>query len=202
MVLITRRGAISTLERAAELAGAAAVRCVREHADDPWMARWRTRAGKVMLRARGGQWDEALELADVIAGEPDGECVVALAPRPRSERDPVLDRMQAMASELEPPPDGLDARPPRGTLVYVLNPRFAMSSGKTCAQVAHAAVAAAERVPGWAEAGCPAMTIAPSPARFDALARDRRLVARVQDAGLTEVPPGTVTVLVLDPAAP
>jgi peptidyl-tRNA hydrolase len=201
MVLVTRRGAIASLGRAAELAGAAAVRCVREHADDPWLGRWRARPGKVVLRARGGQWDEALALEGaVVVGEPAGECVIALPPRPRDARPEVLDRLQAMASELEPPPDGLDARPPSPALVYAVNPRFAMSSGKTLAQVAHAAVAAAEHRPGWAAAGCPAVTIAPSPARFDALARDRRLVARIQDAGLTEVPPGTVTVLAIDPS--
>lgn len=201
MVLITRRGAIASLERAAELAGAAAVACVREHAGDPWLARWQQRAGKVVLRARGGQWDEALELDGiVVAGDPDGECVLALPPRPREQRPEVLDRMQAMASELEPPPDGLDRRPPAPALVYAVNPRFEMSSGKTLAQVGHAAVMAAERRPAWADAGCPAVLIAPSPARFDALCRDRRLVARVQDAGLTEVPPGTITVLAIDPA--
>lgn len=202
MVLITRRGAIASLERAAELAGAAAVACVRAFADDPLLRAWRRRPGKVMLRARGGQWDEALALEHVAAGDPDGECVLALPPRPREQRAAVLDRMQAMASELEPPPNGLDRRPPDGTLVYVVNPRFPMSSGKVCAQVAHAAVAAAERRPAWAEAGCPALLIEPSPARFDALAADRRrLVARVRDAGLTEVPPGTTTVLAIDPSA-
>lgn len=201
MVLITRRGAIATLERAAELAGAAAVACVRAYADDPFLRAWRSRPGKVMLRARGGQWDEALALDHVAAGDPDGECVLALPPRPRAQRDPVLDRMQALASELEPPPDGLERRPPDGTLVYAVNPRFPMSSGKVCAQVGHAAVAAAERRPAWGDAGCPALLIAPSPARFDALCRDRRLVSRVQDAGLTEVPPGTTTVLAIDPSA-
>jgi hypothetical protein len=199
MVLITRRGAISSLERGAELAGAAAVACVREFADDLGMVMWRRRPGKVMLRARGRQWQQALELPHAIAGDPDGESVIALPPRSRTERSELLDQMQAMSSELEPPPDGLDARPPQGTLVYVVNPRFEMSSGKTLAQVAHAAVSAAEMLPAWAGAGCPARLIRPSPARFASLARDPRLVARVQDAGLTEVPPGTVTVLAVDP---
>jgi len=54
MVLVTRRGAIGTLERGGELAGAAAVACVRAFADDPFLGPWRARPGKVMLRARGG----------------------------------------------------------------------------------------------------------------------------------------------------
>jgi len=58
MYLVLRRGAIGTLERAGELAGAAAVRCVRELGDDPAFAAWHDRPRKVCLRARNAaQWD-------------------------------------------------------------------------------------------------------------------------------------------------
>jgi hypothetical protein len=201
MYLVTRRGAIATLDRAGELAGAAAVRCVRAFADDPRMVEWRRRPGKVMLRARGGQWPEVLEQPHTLAGDPDGEAVVALPPRRRSERGELLERMQAMASELEPPPEDVAPDDDRWAVTYVLNPRAPMSSGKTVAQIAHAAVAAAERRPDWEAAGCPARVIAPSPARFDAIHARPDLIARVQDAGLTEVPPGTITVLALAPEA-
>ena len=56
MYLVLRRGAIAELARAGELAGAAAVACLRtfetqpEHADA--IAAWRERPGKVCLRAR------------------------------------------------------------------------------------------------------------------------------------------------------
>ena len=56
LYLVLRRGAIAELARAGELAGAAAVACLRtfetqpEHAET--IAAWRERPGKVCLRAR------------------------------------------------------------------------------------------------------------------------------------------------------
>jgi hypothetical protein len=197
MVLVTRRGTIRTVERGGELAGAAAVACVRTFADDPFLGPWRTRPGKVMLRARGGQWDEILAEPHVIAGDPAGESVIALPPRPRTLRPEVLDRMQAMSSELEPPPAQRREDDHRVALTYLLNPRATMSSGKTLAQIAHAAIAAAARLPQWADAGCPARVLVVSPAAFDAARTRDDLVAEIQDAGLTEVPPGTITVRAL-----
>jgi len=123
--------------------------------------------------------------------------VIAMPPRPRSLRPDVLDRMQAMATVLEPAPRTRREDDGRVALTYLLNPRFTMSSGKTLAQVAHAAVAAAQRLPEWADAGCPAQLLAPSAAVFDAARSRDDLVAEVQDGGLTEVPPGAITVRAL-----
>jgi peptidyl-tRNA hydrolase len=202
MYLVLRRGAIATLARAGELAGAAAVACLRtfeaqeEHREA--IAAWRERPGKVCLRARtNGQWEQVLAEPHALAGDADGEGVVALPPRPRSQRGPLLERLQAMSTALEPPPEHDDERP--GTVTYALNPAAQMSSGKTVAQVAHAAVMAADTgaLEAWVAAGCPGRVIAPGAAAFAALAARRACVARVVDAGLTEVPPGTVTVLAL-----
>jgi peptidyl-tRNA hydrolase len=76
-----------------------------------------------------------------------------------------------------------------------------MSSGKTLAQIAHAAVMAADGggLEDWVAAGCPAHVVAPPRPVFDALCVSDGLAARVVDAGLTEVAPGTVTVLALAP---
>jgi peptidyl-tRNA hydrolase len=206
MYLVVRRGAIATIARGGELAGAAAVRCLRELAGDERFAQdtaaWRPRPGKVTLRARGGQWPQLLEEEPhVLAGEPDGEAVVALPPRRRSARGPLLERLQAMTSELEPPPERVEPDPAR--VIHLVNPRLAMSSGKTLAQIAHAAVMAADTgaLEAWVAAGCPALVAAPPQAAFDALCRSDELAARVVDAGLTEVPPGTVTALTLPPGA-
>jgi peptidyl-tRNA hydrolase len=107
--------------------------------------------------------------------------------------------MQAMTSALEPPPGRVD--PDQARVTYLVNPRLEMSSGKTLAQIAHAAVMAADTgaLEDWVAAGCPARVVAPPQAAFDALCGSDGLAARVVDAGLTEVPPGTVTALALPP---
>src|SRR3954462_1550366 len=142
MFIVVRRGAVSTVARGGELAGAAAGAGVRTFARDERFAEdvaaWRPRPGKVTLRARGGQWDQLLAEEPHVAG---GEGVVALPPRRRSARGPLLGRLQAMTSALPPPPDRVDPDP--ATLPYLVNPRLEMSSGKTLAQIAHAAVMAA-----------------------------------------------------------
>ena len=189
MYLVVRRGAVTELGRAGQLAGAAAVACVREPAFADAVAAWRPRPGKVCLRARSdGQWRQVLAEPHVLAGD----AVAALPPRRRSERGPLLERLQAMSTDLGEAPR---TSPPGMT--YVLNPDAPMSSGKTLAQIAHAAVMAADsgRFEEWVEDGCPAHVAMPSPRRFAAaLARDD-LAACVADAGLTEVAPGTVTVV-------
>jgi Peptidyl-tRNA hydrolase PTH2 len=191
MYLVVRRGAFAELSRAGELTGAAAVACVREFAGDPELGAWRPRPGKVVLRARGGQWAELLDSEErkVVVGD----AVAALPPRRRSQRGPLLERMQAMTSSLEPPPETADPEP--GELTYLVNPRIRMSSGKTLAQIAHAAVMAADVDQAWVERGCRARVVLPPPAHFARLCADAEI--KVEDAGLTEVAPGTVTVIAL-----
>jgi peptidyl-tRNA hydrolase len=202
MFIVVRRGAIETVARGGELAGAAAVGCVRAFEGDERFAAefaaWRPRPGKVTLRARGGQWDQLLDEEPHVAG---GDGVVALPPRRRSARGPLLERMQAMTSALDGLSDAVERDAAR--ITYLVNPRLEMSSGKTLAQIAHAAVMAADTgaLEDWVAAGCPAQVAAPAQRAFDALCDSHALAARVVDGGLTEVAPGTVTVLALPPGA-
>ena len=169
LYLVVRRGALDSIARGGELAGAAAVRCVREFAEDERfadaLAEWRPRPGKVTLRARGGQWGRVLEEPHALAGDVDGESVIALPPRRRSERGQLLEQMQAMTSAMEPAEIEDDPSPVPGRLTYVLNPRLEMSSGKTLAQIAHASVMAADTrgLEGWVAAGCPARVVIGGP---------------------------------------
>ena len=189
MFLVVRRGAVTSLAEAGPMAGAAAVACVREFAGNEALEVWRPRPGKVTLRARtASQWEQVIENEPCVVV---ADAVAAIPPRRRSERGPLLEKLQAMTTALEPPPETWEP----GRVAYLLNPRLEMSSGKTLAQIAHAAVMAAERDPAWADAGCPAQVARPSQHAFDARCEAPGLLARVVDAGLTEVPPGTVTVL-------
>jgi hypothetical protein len=197
MYLVVRRGAVTDLARAGELAGAAAVACVREPDFAEAVEAWRPRPGKVCLRARSdGQWHGVLEEPHVLAGD----AVAALPPRRRSERGPLLERLQAMSTDLGEAP--ATAPPRAGALTYLLNPDAPMTSGKTLAQIAHAAVMASDsgRFEAWVEAGCPARVLMPSPPDFAAAAARDDLAACVADAGLTEVAPGTVTVVAVSSA--
>lgn len=211
MFLVVRRAAFDDLETGGVLAGAAAVACLRRFGEDPdyaeAIAAWRRRPGKVTLRARGGQWDHVLQQElFTYAGDLDGAAVLALPPRRRSERSETLTKLQAMASELTPVPtiDTAPAPDPAGRITYIINPALEMSAGKAMAQIAHAATmsAATGTVEDWVAAGCPGRVFTPAtPGLFDALcASGGALSAKVEDAGLTEVPPGTITVLAIPPA--
>jgi peptidyl-tRNA hydrolase len=207
MFLVLQRGAVTSLARAGELAGAAAVACLRRFSGDPRyaeaLATWAPRPGKICLRARSAaQWHAVLAEPHALAGAPEAEAVAALPPRRRSERGPVLERLQAMSTALDAAPGRADRADDRRAVTYLLDPSVAMSSGKTVAQVAHAAVEAAARADtgAWVAAGCPGRLLAPDAAAFAAATRcGVRIVARVVDAGLTEVEPGTVTVVALAP---
>jgi peptidyl-tRNA hydrolase len=208
MYLVVRRGAFDDLQTGCVLAGAAAVRCLRRFGEDPEydeaIVGWKARPGKVTLRARGGQWDAVLKEEDFsYAGDLDGAAVLALPPRRRSARSETLVKLQAMASELEGLTEVATIEPASDVMTYVVNPRIEMSTGKTMAQVAHAATmsAATGRVEHWVDAGCPARVVRPKHTKlFDEVHRRDDLTAKVEDAGLTEVPPGTVTVLAVPPA--
>src|SRR5207237_1313607 len=120
MYLVLRRGAVAELARAGELAGAAAVACVRAF---PPVAEWRERPRKVCLRARNvAQWREVLAEPHALAGDADGAAVAALPPRRLSERGPLLERLQAMSSPLEPAPPRTGGDDDRDAMTYVLNP--------------------------------------------------------------------------------
>src|SRR4051812_49989123 len=105
MYVVLRRGAIDSLARAGELAGAAAVACVRAFAEDPRLEAWRERPRKVCLRARNpAQWRDVLAEPHALAGDPEGESVAAFAPRPRAGPGPPFARLPGMRRGARAPP--------------------------------------------------------------------------------------------------
>lgn len=188
MYLVVRR---RTSRSFADLATAAAIatrRCAhRYREDDRWRDGfddwWRHSFRKVCLRAEPREWEDVRALDHERVGD-----VACLPPVRRSARDHVLARMQALSEEGGPLPEFDEPVP--DTLTLVVATDLGMSSGKTLAQIGHAALMAdlnpdlGVHVVGaggeeWA-------TLAGSAA------------AIVRDAGLTEITPGSETVLVLE----
>lgn len=193
MYLVVRR---RTTRPFAELATAAALatrRCAHRYREndrwrdgfDDW---WRHSFRKVCLRAEPREWEEVRLLDHERVGD-----VACLPPARRSMRDRVLVRMQALSEKAGPLPELDDDDVGAGGLTLAVATDLGMSAGKTLAQVGHAALMAdldpdlAVRVAG---AGGE---------RWAGLARIA--VAVVRDGGLTEIVPGSETVLVLGGAA-
>ena len=187
MYIVVRR---RTTRPFAELAAAAALatrRCAFRYRDDePWRDGfedwWRHSFRKVCLRAEPREWEDVRALDHERVGD-----VACLPPVRRSARDRVLVRMQALSDEAGPLP-GLDDVIP-GALTLVVATDLGMSAGKTLAQLGHAALMA-DLDPGLElrVAGADGATWAELVGSAAAI---------VRDGGLTELVPGSETVLVL-----
>jgi peptidyl-tRNA hydrolase len=196
----------------------ACVRCADRYEQDPryeasFRGWYQMAVRKVTLRANEREWHRLRDELDVALAAPRGtvHAVAALPPRRRSEREKLLVQMQAltaMPDELPP------SAPPAGGLALplVINADAGMSSGKACAQAAHASLHAA-RSPlaqnpfleptfdAWKEAGRPVRVRLARRAVFDRLAALPSAIV-IHDAGFTELQPGTATALALPPLLP
>lgn len=186
MYLVVRRRTTRPFAELATAAAIAARRCTyRYREDDRWRDGfdnwWRHSFRKVCLRAEPREWEELRGLDHVRVGD-----VACLPPVRRSARDRVLVRMQALSEEAGVLPELAD---PAAGLTLVVATDLGMSSGKTLAQVGHAALMAdldpeldlrvvGARAESWPQLAASA-------------------VAVVRDGGLTELTPGSETVLVL-----
>jgi len=93
--------------------------------------------------------------------------------------------------------------------VILLRNDLKLGIGKTAAQVAHASVEAVlnsrkEKVTAWRNEGMKKIVLKVKDDKellqFQNLAKEKKLVASlITDAGLTEVPPGTMTCLAIGP---
>ena len=187
MYLVVRR---RTTRPFAELATAAALatrRCAhRFRDDDRWRDGfddwWRHSFRKVCLRAEPREWEAVRELDHERVGD-----VACLPPVRRSAREPVLVRMQALSEEAGPLPEL--GEPAADGLTLVVATALGMSSGKTLAQIGHAALMC------YLDPDLGIRVAGATGEEWAALARTA--VAVVRDGGLTEITPGSETVLVL-----
>ena len=207
MYFVVRKDARLAFGQAMALAGGATVRCADEfRGAEAWadsFAAWRGRARKVALRASADELEAVREAEDVVAVD---DVLLCLPPRRMSARSELLASLRPFTDAKAPaeppaPPDG-------PALVYVVRPEVMKTAGKAMAQAGHAALLAADvlgqRLPdefrAWRAAGYPGDVRRADEACWDELKREHAAVA-VTDAGLTQVAPGTETVLALPPLA-
>jgi peptidyl-tRNA hydrolase len=191
MYLVVRR---LTTRPFAELAAAAALatrRCAyRFRDDDRWRDGfeewWRHSFRKVCLRAEPREWASLEDLDHERVGD-----VACLPPTRRSARSGVLVRMRALSDEAGALPQ-LD-RDDLGDLTLVVATDLHMSSGKTLAQIGHGALLAdlGRRF----DRKLDLRVVGHSGDGWAALAASAAAVVR--DGGLTELAPGSETVLVI-----
>ncbi|GGT10776.1 aminoacyl-tRNA hydrolase [Streptomyces chromofuscus] len=176
----------------------------RSVGDGPWaraVRDWQdARIRKVVRRARGAEWRRAGALPGVTVTGKAAE-VRVFPPVPLDGWPKELARLQVSGTDLDDPepPVEADASAP----VLWLNPQVDMSAGKAMAQAGHGAQLAWWALPdeeraAWRDAGFP---LAVRTAEHD---RWRRLVDSglplVRDAGYTEIPAGSCTVVADHPA--
>ena len=210
MYLVVRKDVAMTRAEAMALAGAGSVRAADRFRPDPRWAEafrnWGVRPRKVALRAAP---EEIEELRATLDAEPvetaHGVTLLALPPRRRSESEPLLAALRPYTD----PPRRVPDQPEPGDkplLHYVIRPGVLRTAGKAMAQAGHAALMCADRLgprhpeafAAWRAAGAPgAVRVADLP-RWAAL-RESPLSVVVADAGLTQVEPGTETVVAVAP---
>ena len=207
MYFVVRNDARLAFGRAMALAGGATVRCAdRFRESEAWddaFAAWEGRARKVALRASAEELAAVADAEDAVAV---GDVLLCLPPRRMSERSELLASLRPFTDAKAPPEP--PEPPPGPALVYVVAPEVMKTAGKAMAQAGHAALLAAdtlgpcepEAFAAWRRAGCPGDVRRADAACWDELKREHDAVA-VTDAGLTQVAPGTETVLALAPRA-
>jgi peptidyl-tRNA hydrolase len=188
MYLVVRQRTTRPFVELAIAAALAARRCAHRFRDDErWQDGfddwWRHSFRKVCLRAEPREWEAMRELDHERVGD-----VACLPPVRRSARDRVLVRMQALNADAGVLPELGDPLPAGLTLVVATD--LGMSAGKTLAQIGHAALMA-DLDPG--------LELSVAGAAAGEWARlEEAAVAIVRDGGLTELEPGSETVLVLE----
>ncbi|MER6917307.1 peptidyl-tRNA hydrolase [Streptomyces sp. NPDC000594] len=171
----------------------------RSRGDGDWARAVRdwedARIRKVVRRARGAEWRKASALPGITVTGASAE-VRVFPPVPLDGWPKELAKLQVSGTELDDP--AAPGEPGDEVPVLWFNPAVTMSAGKAMAQAGHGAQLAwwelsdADRA-AWAAAGFPLRVRTAGAERWAALTRTALPVVR--DAGFTEIPPGTATVL-------
>jgi peptidyl-tRNA hydrolase len=164
----------------------------------------------VALRASA---EEIAALREALDCEPvesaHGLTLLALPPRRQAASEPEVAALRPFtdpprrATAAAPAGESAPAAPP---LRYVIRPGVLRTTGKAMAQAGHAALMCADRLgdrhpqafAAWRAAGCPGEVLVADLPRWAALRESPDTVV-VADAGLTQVAPGTETVIGVAP---
>jgi peptidyl-tRNA hydrolase len=209
MYFVVRKDHPLGLAHAMALAGAGAVRCVDRFAGtarwQPAFDAWQERPRKVALRAGAAEMAELARELEAAAVETDaGVTLLCLPPRRRSESEPLLAALRPYTDG--PRPDRPPPPPDGPAVVYVVRPGVLKTAGKAMAQAGHAALMCVGQLGGrhpaafaaWRRAGEPGEVREADAGAWERLKALPEAVV-VRDAGLTQVEPGTETVLALAP---
>jgi peptidyl-tRNA hydrolase len=208
MYYVARAGRAFDLGQAMILAGAASVACADTYrSTDKWQERfllwYQESYRKVVLRASEDQFDEIKQLDSVCFLNHQGEALLCLPPRRKSEREEIL-------SDLKPFTDAKKAKIPseikENAISYIIREEVMKSAGKAMAQAGHASLMCAdyfsdeykEAFSKWREMKCPGNVYLADD--WEGL-KNQVDCTYVTDAGLTQLDPGTETVLVIPPTA-
>jgi peptidyl-tRNA hydrolase len=158
------------------------------------------RIRKVVRRARGAEWRRATELDGLTVAHRTAE-VRVYPPVPLDGWPRDLARLQVSGTDLDDP--GPLPAPHPSLPVLWLNPALTMTAGKAMAQSGHAAQltwwSLSDRArAAWSGAGFPLAVRTATPDRWAALVKDDGLPV-VHDAGFTEIPAGSATVIATHP---
>jgi len=207
-IAVTKSGQHSDVVAAVACASA---KMMVEHYTHPSVQRWlRGSFTKTVRRGSEAKVESLIEeiqpnavasiakyprVADDGSG-PSAVKAVAFLPMTRDEVPRPLAKLRV--ADFERPRDDMWHRDGAGPMLFI-NGGIEMSTGKTAAQVAHGLCAwLLDRTErewiAWLEAGCPFSTDELIEPEF--IRAKTRASAIIRDAGLTEVEPGTATVLV------
>lgn len=155
----------------------------------PYLESWMSgRIRKVSRRARGSAWDKVQELEGITVTFGNAE-VRVLLPHPLDKPPLEIKKLQVAGLDLPRDPN-YDFNSPSKGLFTSINPDIKMTTGKSMAQIGHATQLAIfnsteEEVRSWDDKG--------QEVHLGEWLSPVRWQAEIQDAGFTEVAPGTVT---------
>lgn len=152
------------------------------------------RIRKVARRARNIHWERVQALPGVTV-DADGAQARAFAPSAVRGTHPLLAKLQISGADL---PLSEQREPSKDCPLIVVDAGLEMSVGKAAAQVGHASMLLAAHLPlsqarAWADQGFPLQILEVPHAEFERWPNHPAAVI-VQDAGYTEVAPGSRTV--------